>query len=109
MRPISSLTADERESVFGSRPAFSQAASTRNIRVFNCSRSLFVCENQVFQPSAYFAVSASMRLLAVPIMMGGPSGRGPRGRSSQSRIWYHRPSKSQWLVRSSEVRIAIPS
>ncbi len=38
-----------------------------------------------FQKSAYFAINPIMRGLLEPISSGGPSGRGPRGRNSQSR------------------------
>ena len=53
-------------------------------------RSLY----QLFQELAWAIVARSMRGPFEPIINGGPAGRGPRGRSSQSRAWYQRPSKS---------------
>ena len=49
---------------------------------------------QLFQESAWAIVARSIRGPFEPIISGGPAGRGPRGRSSQSRAWYQRPSKS---------------
>ena len=49
---------------------------------------------QAFHASAWAIVARSIRGPFEPIISGGPSGRGPRGRSSQSRAWYQRPSKS---------------
>ena len=43
--------------------------------------------NQAFQESAKRAVRRSIRSPVVPSMIGGPVGRGPRGRSSHSRAW----------------------
>ena len=42
---------------------------------------------QTFQASTCGRVIASIRGPFEPIISGGPSGRGPRGRSSQSRAW----------------------
>ncbi len=49
---------------------------------------------QEFHESAWAIVVRSMRGPFEPIINGGPSARGPRGSSSQSRAWYQRPSKS---------------
>ena len=49
---------------------------------------------QAFHESAWAIVARSIRGPFEPIISGGPAGRGPRGRSSQSRAWYQRPSKS---------------
>ena len=58
------------------------------------SGRLSVSLYQAFQESTWGMVIRSIRGPIEPIISGGPAGRGPRGRSSQSRAWYQRPSKS---------------
>ena len=50
-----------------------------------------VSSNHAFQASACRAVSPSIRSPVVPIIIGRPLGRGPRGRSSHSRAWWSDP------------------
>src|SRR5712664_396095 len=71
-------------SVFGSRPVLRHASS---ILAKGSSIVSGLPMYPVFQRSAYFAVSLSMRGLfcSHPTISGGPSGRGPRGAISQYR------------------------
>ncbi len=75
----------------GSRPTSRQASSTRSRRRTTPATSLPVSLYQAFHESAWAMVARSIRGPIEPIISGGPAGRGPRGRSSQSRTWYQLP------------------
>ena len=79
-----------RSRVEGSRPCSLQACSTRANCSAAASAQAFVYASQPFQTSAYWATIRCIRGrgFSVPIRIGGPEGRGPRGMSPTSRaLW----------------------
>ena len=80
----------ERASVAGSRPTAAQASSTA-ARIGGSSSGRCM---PAFHSSASSAVSRSIRGPPVPIMIGGPDGRGPRGAMGACRACHQVPSRS---------------
>ena len=73
----------------GSRPTSRQAPSTSSRSGGNAGGAVAgVGEPDVPRRRRAAASIASIRGPFEPIISGGPPGRGPRGRSSQSRAWY---------------------